>query len=187
MQALLGGGAGMAGAAPMAGSSNVFANGANQNAGNVMTDRPTTRIHHGPGGATSIYLGHDEPARPSPPQKRPPAVAARVGGEGAPAAGVATGGGRSGSSNVFANGANQNAGNVITDRSSTRVRYGPGGATSICLGADDGAPKPAAIARPAVAASENTNSLNLPGMDAMAPDKPRARASPTTTSQIVFG
>jgi len=40
------------------------------------------------------------------------------------------------SSNVFANGANQNAGNFITDRPSTRVHYGPGGASSICLGDD---------------------------------------------------
>lgn len=38
-------------------SSNCFANGANQNAGNVITDRSTTRIHHAPGGASSICLG----------------------------------------------------------------------------------------------------------------------------------
>mmetsp|Transcript_106043 Transcript_106043/g.167470 ORF Transcript_106043/g.167470 Transcript_106043/m.167470 type:complete len:230 (-) Transcript_106043:93-782(-) len=35
-------------------SSNVFANGANQNCGNVITDRSSTRIHHAPGGASSM-------------------------------------------------------------------------------------------------------------------------------------
>jgi len=38
-------------------SSNVYANGSNQNCGNVITDRSTTRIHHAPGGASSICLG----------------------------------------------------------------------------------------------------------------------------------
>jgi len=38
-------------------SSNVYANGSNQNSGNVITDRSTTRIHHAPGGASSICLG----------------------------------------------------------------------------------------------------------------------------------
>jgi SPIRAL1-like protein len=37
-------------------SSNAFANGANQNSGNVMTGRSTTRIHHAPGGASSLSL-----------------------------------------------------------------------------------------------------------------------------------
>lgn len=38
-------------------SSNLYANGSNQNCGNVITDRSTTRIHHAPGGASSICLG----------------------------------------------------------------------------------------------------------------------------------
>jgi len=40
-------------------SSNRFASGANQNAGNVLTDRPTTRVHQAPGGNSSIFLGDD--------------------------------------------------------------------------------------------------------------------------------
>lgn len=38
-------------------SANKYANGTNQNAGNVITDRSTTRIHHAPGGASSLSLG----------------------------------------------------------------------------------------------------------------------------------
>jgi SPIRAL1-like protein len=47
--------------APAAGSrqmsSNQYANGSNQNAGNVLTDRRITRIHAPPGGASSFRLG----------------------------------------------------------------------------------------------------------------------------------
>jgi len=35
-------------------SSNVYANGASQNVGNVITDRPTSRITQPPGGRSSI-------------------------------------------------------------------------------------------------------------------------------------
>lgn len=38
-------------------SSNQYASGANQNAGNVLTDRRITRIHAPPGGASSITFG----------------------------------------------------------------------------------------------------------------------------------
>merc|ERR1712187_872951 len=48
------------------------------------------------------------------------------------------------SANAFAHGSNQNSGNVITNRSSTRVRHAPGGRSSIRLG------------------DENTNTSNLP-------------------------
>ena len=34
--------------------SNAYANGSNQNCGNVLTDRPTTRLHAPPGGKSSI-------------------------------------------------------------------------------------------------------------------------------------
>jgi hypothetical protein len=39
-------------------SSNRFASGSNQNAGNVLTDRPTTRLHQAPGGNSTLSLGH---------------------------------------------------------------------------------------------------------------------------------
>jgi hypothetical protein len=38
-------------------SSNKFADGANQNCGNTITDRPSTRLHHAPGGASTLTLG----------------------------------------------------------------------------------------------------------------------------------
>uniref|UniRef100_K3X8R6 Uncharacterized protein n=1 Tax=Globisporangium ultimum (strain ATCC 200006 / CBS 805.95 / DAOM BR144) TaxID=431595 RepID=K3X8R6_GLOUD len=38
-------------------SSNSYANGSNQNAGNVLTDRRITRIHAPPGGTSSITFG----------------------------------------------------------------------------------------------------------------------------------
>lgn len=36
--------------------SNAYANGANQNCGNVLTDRSTTRLHAPPGGASTFKL-----------------------------------------------------------------------------------------------------------------------------------
>merc|ERR1712136_460715 len=39
------------------GSSNNYANGANQNCGNVLSDRPTTRVEKPPGGFSSIRFG----------------------------------------------------------------------------------------------------------------------------------
>mmetsp|Transcript_3288 Transcript_3288/g.4165 ORF Transcript_3288/g.4165 Transcript_3288/m.4165 type:complete len:132 (+) Transcript_3288:159-554(+) len=38
-------------------SSNAYANGSNQNAGNFITDRPTTRVHAPPGGRSQITFG----------------------------------------------------------------------------------------------------------------------------------
>lgn len=40
------------------------------------------------------------------------------------------------SANAFADGANQNCGNMLTGRSTTRVAQPPGGASSLCLGGD---------------------------------------------------
>ena len=37
--------------------SNAYANGANQNCGNFITDRSTTRLHAPPGGRSSISFG----------------------------------------------------------------------------------------------------------------------------------
>ena len=38
-------------------SSNVYANGSSQNTGNVITDRPTSRVTQPPGGKSSVCLG----------------------------------------------------------------------------------------------------------------------------------
>jgi hypothetical protein len=43
-------------------SSNRFASGSNANSGNVLTDRPTTRVHQAPGGNSSISLGDESEA-----------------------------------------------------------------------------------------------------------------------------
>ena len=86
-------------------SSNAFANGANQNCGNFISDRPTTKLHAPPGGSST-------------------------------AGSLIFGGGSSSytevgvSSNRYANGSNQNCGNVMTGRSSTRLHAPPGGSSS---------------------------------------------------------
>jgi hypothetical protein len=94
-------------------SANRFACGSNQNQGNWITDRSSTRLHQAPGGNSSIDLG-DGSARP--------AVKA------------------SPSANRFANGSNQNQGNVMTERSTTRLHQAPGGNSSINLGDDSYCP-----------------------------------------------
>lgn len=46
-------------------TSNSFANGASQNVGNVLTERPTVRMHQAPGGKSTLVLG-DEAFTPVP-------------------------------------------------------------------------------------------------------------------------
>jgi SPIRAL1-like protein len=138
-------------------SSNAFANGANQNCGNVLTDRPTTRLHAPPGGQSQIasilsWGGDDEPSTNSRAQRaaRGPAVPAPASfgvdpmqraREPAPNFesrrndyAQAAGGNGGVSSNAYASGANQNCGNVLTDRRTTRVSAPPGGHSSIVFG-----------------------------------------------------
>jgi hypothetical protein len=94
------------GASPEPGvSSNRFATGSNQNQGNWITDRSSTRLHQAPGGTSSISLGDDRSS---------------------PEVGV--------SMSRFAKSSNPNAGLGITERSSTKVRHAPGGNSSLCLG-----------------------------------------------------
>jgi len=144
-------------------SSNAFANGANQNCGNVLTDRPTTRLHAPPGGKSQIasILSWDTDESDAPrgnqraqreargPAMQPPAqfgvdpMQGRA--HGAPSGGFdnrrndympsqAAGGNGGVSSNAYANGANQNCGNVLTDRRTTKVLAPPGGHSSIVFG-----------------------------------------------------
>jgi len=123
-------------------SSNKFACGANQNAGNVLTERSTTRLHQAPGGNSSLQLGGDYPndsevrtvgerRRCKGLQQSPGGNSTLSLGDGSEAAPAQV------SSSKFACGSNQNAGNVITGRSSTRVQQAPGGASTICLGVGD--------------------------------------------------
>ena len=105
-------------------SSNKYSSGANQNCGNVITGRSSTRIHAPAGGHTSISLG-SAPMKPSTKTNiRAPAASAKAAPKAAPAR-------RTTSSNKFSNGSNQNCGNVITNRPSTRVRAPPGGHSQI--------------------------------------------------------
>jgi len=136
-------------------SSNSFANGANQNCGNVITDRPTTRLHAPPGGksemASILSWGNDEPAtntRAQREDRRAPVPAPahfgvdpRDARQQAPSFEsrrndyIAQSSGHGGaSSNSYANGANQNCGNVLTDRRTTKVSAPPGGHSSIVFG-----------------------------------------------------
>lgn len=114
-------------------SSNAFACGSNQNYGNVITDRSTTRIHAPPGGKDSVgaLFGEVEPVKPvqqkpaqnqlaqSAPTQRQPQQQQQSRGV---------------SSNAYASGSNQNCGNVLTDRPTTRVHAPPGGTDSWTLG-----------------------------------------------------
>ena len=133
------------------------------NTNNFMGDRSSTRVRAPPGGASSICFGASEPAAAAPVRRAAPRAAAAAAapraapasskreeptpksvlqdsnarsGSAAPAAAakaVATSGTHV-SSNAYATGSNQNCGNVITDRSSTRLHAPPGGKSSFSLG-----------------------------------------------------
>lgn len=69
------------------------------------------------------------------------------------------------SSNKFANGANQNCGNMISDRPSTRVRQAPGGRTTICLSYDETPTKSAS--KDALKIFEESSSMKAAGGEAL--------------------
>jgi len=121
-------------------SSSKFANGSNQNCGNVLSERPSTRLHQAPGGNSTLLLGvcHDS------------------GGQNE----VVTV-----SSNKFASGANQNSGNMISDRPSTRVRQAPGGHTTICLSYDETPTKSGS--KQALKIFEESSSMKAAGGEAL--------------------
>ena len=135
-------------------SSNAYANGSDQNCGNVITDRPTTRLHAPPGGHSSISFGADDAARDAPRSSRETQqnafgdarsnVDSQVFGAPSDA--------RAQSSNAYANGADQNCGNCITDRPSTRLHAPPGGRSQIAFGDVDNAPANETRHRPDTAA-----------------------------------
>jgi len=121
-------------------SSNKFADGANQNCGNALSERPSTRLHQAPGGNSTLLLGVCEDSSSQ-------HAAATV------------------SSNKFANGANQNSGNVISDRPSTRVRQAPGGHTTLCLSYDETPTK--SDSKKALEIFEESSSMKAAGGDAL--------------------
>lgn len=83
-----------------------------------------------PGGNSSICFGTVED--PASQQKNAPLGARQDAAACAPAGSRK----QNNSSNAFAQGHNQNEGNALTDRSSTRVRQAPGGSSSIMFGND---------------------------------------------------
>lgn len=124
-----------------------------QNVDNFLGDRPSTRVRAPPGGASSICFGSSEPT-PAPVRRVPAtsqaAAPAAKREEPAPKAAeptpkavlrdtnnvvAAPAPTRKGvSSNAYATGSNQNCGNVITDRPTTRLHAPPGGKSSFSLG-----------------------------------------------------
>jgi len=92
-------------------SSNVYANGNNQNGGNVITDKRITRVHAPPGGRQTFSIATMMTDEQAPPTQTSKVV----------------------SSNIFASGANQNSGNFLTDKPMTRVRAPPGGVSTLRL------------------------------------------------------
>ena len=97
-------------------SSNVYANGNNHNGGNVITDKRITKVHAPPGGRQSF------------------SIATMMDDTSADRSGLCKVNTRQAvSSNVFASGANQNAGNVLTDKPTTRIRAPPGGVSTLRL------------------------------------------------------
>lgn len=82
-----------------------------------------------PGGESTVCFGVDESAAAD----AKPVVRQTPGGNSSICFGM-TDEPEGVSSNIYANGSNQNCGNFITNRSSTRLAHGPGGPTTICLG-----------------------------------------------------
>ena len=113
-------------------SSNAYATGTDQNCGNVITDRPSTRLHAPPGGHSSFSFGRGDDAPVEPRGAGLSRQAAQDAASGAHSNVASQVFGvpsvaNSGSSNAFANGADQNCGNFITDRPTTRLHAPPGG------------------------------------------------------------
>mmetsp|Transcript_720 Transcript_720/g.2481 ORF Transcript_720/g.2481 Transcript_720/m.2481 type:complete len:115 (-) Transcript_720:213-557(-) len=106
-----------------------------QNSGNLLPSRPSTRLHAPPGGQSSLSLawGPQEPPQQQPQQSAPAVVVPKKDVE--PPTTTTAAAEKGGlSSNAFANGANQNCGNVLTDRPTTRLHAPPGGKSTISLG-----------------------------------------------------
>jgi len=172
-------------------SSNAYANGSDQNCGNVITDRPTTRLHAPPGGHSSISFGADDTARDAPRSSRETQQNAfgdarsNVHSQvfGAPSDAHAQ------SSNAYANGADQNCGNYITDRPSTRLHAPPGGVSQISLGGGYEAPARASVTGGGVAYKSAAKAREEAGHDifgtggpAPAPQQQRAYHEPETAA-----
>ena len=119
----------------------------------MITDRPTTRLHAPPGGHSSISFGADV-ERDVPRSSRETQQSAYSDARSNVRSQVfgAPSDARAQSSNAYANGADQNCGNCITDRPSTRLHAPPGGRSQIAFGDVDNAPANETRHRPDTAA-----------------------------------
>jgi len=120
-------------------SSNSFANGNDQNRGNIITERSSVRLHAPAGGHTSINLGGNDANFQQPSCNSPIRTDNRHNNRNSDSnhngnqnfahggRNIAMAGGSVMSSNSFANGTDQNRGNIITERSSTKRMAPPGG------------------------------------------------------------
>lgn len=109
---------------------NNYARPEGQNVGNMMTDRPSSRVLAVPGGVSSIVLGDasNVPKPASPAAKAAPAPAPHTTSQ-------IFGNDASHLNNNYARpGGAQNLGNYITGRNSSRVLAPPGGASQITFG-----------------------------------------------------
>jgi len=113
-------------------SSNNYACGRQQNIGNYITDKPTTRVTENPGGASHFSLGWDEakvaPPRPASGTPWQQEIYSNANGDSDAGFLQAT---------IDSRQNQQNSANFATGRPTTRVCATPGGASSLNLGWDD--------------------------------------------------
>jgi len=112
-------------------SANRFACGANQNCGNTITDRPTTRLHQAPGGTSTISLGsHDATVSFSERTDLRLADHARrpIGGQATISVGSES------SADIFAEILKDREADIATPAAAPRFSQAPGGTASIPLG-----------------------------------------------------
>ncbi|GLI70747.1 hypothetical protein VaNZ11_015774 [Volvox africanus] len=106
--------------------------GGQQNVGNFITDRPSSRVLAPPGGNSQISFG-DYNAPPAPSYNVPPGHGAPYGSPAPPPYGTNSAEGRL-ANNYSRPGGQQNVGNFITDRPSSKVLAPPGGKSQISFG-----------------------------------------------------
>ncbi|GFR46187.1 hypothetical protein Agub_g7716 [Astrephomene gubernaculifera] len=123
-----------------------------QNVGNFITDRPTSHVMAPPGGRSTVQLGgYPEPVAPVHHQQAPPSqVPFGSPQQGQYAYGASSQDVRGGSlaNNYSRPGGQQNVGNFITDRPSSRVLAPPGGGSQISFGDYNAGPAPAQYSPP---------------------------------------
>ena len=185
-------------------SANSYANGANQNCGNVMTGRSTTRVAQAPGGTSSISFGGGNfGADSAAPLRRggraalaaidsnaPPPSMTKLASQSLPA---------SRSMGARVGNISQNCGNSILGRQSTRVCAPPGGSSSIAFGDSNtpgggagtygatGGSRPAGMAGAVSANSYACGANQNCGNVMTGRSTTRIHAPPGGTSQVVFG